>query len=191
MVNYLRRGATEENGDSLGDDRATTSLGKWVRRQGNTVLRLHPRQYLFTRSRYPRVTGCKSQRRRGSRRGVIGSEIHWTRDLIQVTLPSWTLFSAPDRENYRALFSNFYVVTHQSTCSKVVVQCTSYNFVTKVLRKHPLNSLQFYPQDHMMPLLAKVETSLMTDSPTLDPIISHFHTTSCKAQNLYRNKIIG
>jgi hypothetical protein len=43
VVNYLRRDATEENDDSLGDDRVATSPGKWVRRQGNTVLRLHPR----------------------------------------------------------------------------------------------------------------------------------------------------
>jgi hypothetical protein len=94
------------------------------------------------------------------------------------TVPSRTLFSAPDRENCRALFSNFYVVTHQSICSKVVVQCTSYNFVTKVLHKQPLNSPQFYLQVHLMSLLVKIQTSLKTDSPTLDPIISHFHTTS-------------
>jgi hypothetical protein len=60
VVNYLRHDATEENGDSLGDDRVATSPGKWVRQQGNTLLRLHPRRDLFTRGRYPRVTGRES-----------------------------------------------------------------------------------------------------------------------------------
>jgi hypothetical protein len=132
----------------------------------------------FTLSRYLRATGHESQHRQGSRRGAISGEIHWTCDLIQVIIPSRTLFSAPDKENYRALFSNFYVATHQSIYSKVVLQCTIYIFVTKALHKHPLNSPQFDLQDHLMPLLAKVQASLMTDSPILVPIISHFHTTS-------------
>jgi hypothetical protein len=68
MVNFLRRGATGENGGSLDDDRAATSPGKWVR-QGNTVLRLHPRRDLFTKSRYPRVTGRESERE------VTGGEV--------------------------------------------------------------------------------------------------------------------
>jgi hypothetical protein len=34
VVNYLRRGATGENGGSLGDDHATMSPSKWARRQG-------------------------------------------------------------------------------------------------------------------------------------------------------------
>jgi hypothetical protein len=34
MVNYLRRGTTEENDGSLDDDRAATSSSKWAQRQG-------------------------------------------------------------------------------------------------------------------------------------------------------------
>jgi hypothetical protein len=68
------------------------------------VLRLHPRQNLFTRNRYPRVTGRESQRRRESECKVTGGEIHWTCDLLQVTV-QWEVHSVRLTEQFEAPYS--------------------------------------------------------------------------------------
>jgi hypothetical protein len=89
------------------------------------------------------------------------------------------IFVSPSvRATFRALLFSFCVATHSPACIKVFVQCTNYNFVTKILRKHPLNPPQFDRKVHPISLLVKIQSLMMTDSPTLDPIISHFHTTS-------------
>jgi hypothetical protein len=51
------------------------------------VLRLHPRRDLFTRSRYPRVTGRESQLRRESEREVTGGEVQCIYLSFSVTVP--------------------------------------------------------------------------------------------------------
>jgi hypothetical protein len=50
---------TGENGGSLGDYRATTSPGKWVRRQGNIVPQTHPPREIFYP---PRLSTLRSAR---------------------------------------------------------------------------------------------------------------------------------
>jgi hypothetical protein len=66
---------------------------------------------------------------------------HAATSLTQVgTAIGQNSLSLFDRATCSALFSNFCVATHSPACIKVVVQCTSYNFVTKTLLKHPLIS---------------------------------------------------
>jgi hypothetical protein len=69
------------------------------------------------------------------------------------------IFVSPSvRETYRALFFNFCVATHSPAGIKVVVQCTSYNFVTKILLKHPLNPPQFDRKVHLVSLLVNIQS---------------------------------
>jgi hypothetical protein len=48
-----------------------------------------------------------------------------------------------DRTIWRTSFSIFHATTHSLACNNFVVQSTNYNFVTKILLRHPLNSPQF------------------------------------------------
>jgi hypothetical protein len=65
--------------------------------------------------------------------------------------------SLSERATCRALFFNFCVATHSPACIKVVVQCTNYNFVTKILHKHPLNPPQFDRKVHPISQLVKIQ----------------------------------
>jgi hypothetical protein len=65
-------------------------------------------------------------------------------------------FSHSDRATCTALFSNFCVAAHSPACIKVVVQCTSYNFVTNTLLKHSPNPPQFNLKVHPISLMVKI-----------------------------------
>jgi hypothetical protein len=55
-------------------------------------------------------------------------------------------FSRPDRAHLGAICSKFRVVTRPTLCIKVVLQQTSFNFITEVLVKHPLNRAPHGPK---------------------------------------------
>jgi hypothetical protein len=55
-------------------------------------------------------------------------------------------FNRPDRAYLGAIYSKFRVVTRPTFCIKVVVQQTSFNFVTEVLVKHPFNRAPHGPK---------------------------------------------
>jgi hypothetical protein len=99
-------------------------------------------------------------------------------EIFPVTVP-WLSSSVPLSKQLAGPCSSIFVwqLTHPA-CIKVVVQCTNYNIVTRILCKHPLNPPQFGRKVHPISLLVKIQSSMMTDSPTLDPIISHFQIES-------------
>jgi hypothetical protein len=115
----------------------------------------HPKS--FTRHGYPLHTGTN--------RGTAwiaawrSPTARFTESSIWFSHYTIALFiSCSDRTNWSALFFNFCVATNSPTCIKVVVQCTSYNFVTKTLLKHPLNPPQFDLKVHSISLMVKVQS---------------------------------
>jgi hypothetical protein len=92
-------------------------------------------------------------------------QAHGTGDLSDHC--TMAIFVSPSaRATCRVLFFNFCVATHSPAYIKVVVQCTNYIFVTNILRKHPLNPPQFDRKVHLIPLLVKIQSSMMTNCPT-------------------------
>jgi hypothetical protein len=61
---------------------------------------------------------------------------------------------------------------------KVINQYTSSNSIIGTLVIFSLDQAQIGSKVHWGSLLAKFQSSVATDSPTLDPIISHFRTAS-------------
>jgi hypothetical protein len=62
-----------------------------------------------------------------------------TPEIFLVTVP-WLSSSVPLSKQLAGPCSSIFVwqLTHPA-CIKVVVQCTNYNFITRILCKHPLN----------------------------------------------------
>ena len=129
--------------------------GKWVRWPAHGLIR---DQDLFTA-----IVICASERMnynvgedRGSRPPAATGSLNQASGSITV---QWRSSSVPSvRATCRALLSNFCVATHSTTCIKVVVQCTSYNFVTKTLLKHPLNPPQIDLKVHPISLMVKIQS---------------------------------
>jgi hypothetical protein len=67
-------------------------------------------------------------------------------------------FSQPDRAYSGVICSKFRVVTGPTLSIKVVVQQTSFNFVTEVLVKHPLNRAPHGPKVDPIQLISLIST---------------------------------
>jgi hypothetical protein len=81
-----------------------------------------------------------------------------------------------DRTIWRTSFSIFHVTTHSPACINFVVQGTNYNFVTKILLRHPLNSSQFDLKVLPISLVVIIQSLVVTDSPFSCQFISNFCT---------------
>jgi hypothetical protein len=137
---------------------------------------LIPAPRSLTPSHYLRAIGHESHCRRGSQRG--SPVARFTELGIWFSYCTIAIFfRLSDSWTCKALFSNLCVATHSFICSKVVVQCTSYNFATKVLRKHPLNSPQFDHKVHPISLSVRIQSLIVTNSPISCSFISNFCTS--------------
>jgi hypothetical protein len=120
--------------------------------------RPHPRSRSFHRRSLSAPRAHESQRRRGSRRTPTGGD-RFTKYTIWFSYYTMAIFvRLSDRATCSALYSNFYVATHSPACIKLIVQCSSYNFVTKTLLKHPLNSPQFDLKVHPISLVVMIQS---------------------------------
>jgi hypothetical protein len=147
--------------------------GKWLRRPAHGLIR---GQDLFTVGCYPHTRVHESQRRRGSRRRPTGGDM-FTESTIWFSYCTITFFVSPSvQATCRALFSNFCVATHSPVCMKIVVQCTSYNFVIKTLLKHPLNPPANRSQSSSNFTDGQDSVLRLTDSPTSCLFFSNFYT---------------
>jgi hypothetical protein len=119
---------------------------------------VHPSPDIFTLARcYLSLPRHESPRQAWIAAEDHRYQVHGTGDLFGHC--TMAIFVSPFvRATCRALFSNFCVATHSPACIKVVVQCTSYNFGTKTLLKHPLNPLQFDLKVHPISLLVKIQS---------------------------------
>ena len=88
------------------------------------------------------------------------------------------LIRSSDRTIWRTSFSIFHVTIHSLACINFVVQGTNYNFVTKILLRHPLNSPQFDLQVLPISLVVIIQSLVVTDSPFSCQFISHFYIAS-------------
>jgi hypothetical protein len=79
---------------------------------------------------------------------------------------------------WRALFSIFHGTTRSLVCNNIVVQRTNYKFVIKILLSYLLNPSQFYLQILPSSLVAIIQFSMMTDSPSSGWFIFIFYKTS-------------
>jgi hypothetical protein len=119
---------------------------------------VHPSLDLFTPSRrYLSLAWHESPRRARIAAEDHRRQVYGTGDLSDhYTL---VIFVSPSvRATCRASFSKFCVATHSPACIKVVVQCTSYNFVTKTLLNHPLNPPQIDLKVHPISLMVKIQS---------------------------------
>jgi hypothetical protein len=130
--------------------------------------KLIPTPRSFTASSYPRVTEHESQCWHGSRREDHRRRVHSTKDLfIYCTIVIF--ISHSDRATWGALFFNFYVGSYQSICIKVVALHTSFDFVMKILIKHPLDWALLGSRVDPMQLRVWILDWCLTDSPSLSP----------------------
>jgi hypothetical protein len=74
-----------------------------------------------------------------SPRPITSGEVHYTKDLLQCTVPWRCSFSVPDKAIWGVPFSNFYVPTCLSDYIKVVVHHASLNFVIRFLLIPPFD----------------------------------------------------
>jgi hypothetical protein len=111
---------------------------------------------LFTVGRYPHPdrTNRNAGEDHGARPPAVTGSLNPQSGFSYCTMAIFVRRS--DRATCSALFSNFYVETHSPACIKLIVQCTSYNFVTKTLLKHPLNSPQFDLKFHPISLMVTI-----------------------------------
>jgi hypothetical protein len=145
-INVLRRGAPTVNGVHAGDGRSATSPARADEWQSATLLPSSSAARSFTwgslsvfnQAWIMALARIRTQGRR--RRGALhlwSYSVHCT-----IILP----FSQLDRAYLGAICTQFRVVTRSTLCIKVVVQQTSFNFVTEVLVKHPLNQAPHGPK---------------------------------------------
>jgi hypothetical protein len=90
------------------------------------------------------------------------------------TVPSRTLFSAPDRANCRAWFSNLYVATQSTIYRKVDLLQTGFDFIIKILIEFSSNHTEFSLQSLSELTVSPTLTPDPTDSLTLSPFFSKF-----------------
>jgi hypothetical protein len=146
---------------------------KWSRNSEATVTRTHSRRDLFTGEQNllawgtnrddRREFGRKGRRRRGG----------WTRDQVQITVPSDS-FQTPDRTNCNAKISDFRVKTHPSICSKLVVIYINYNSVIAITLNRAVNQTQNRALSSYNFIACEDSDLGWPNSPTLDPIISKY-----------------
>jgi hypothetical protein len=139
---------------------------------------VHPSPDIFTLTRcYLSLPQHKSPRRVRIAVEDDRRQPHDTRDLSGHC--TMAIFVSPSvQATCRALFFNFCVATHspclyQSCCPMYQLQLY-YKDLVQTSTKSP----RFDRKVHLISLLVKIQSPMMTDSPTLDPIISHLHTTS-------------
>jgi hypothetical protein len=100
-------------------------------------------------------------------------QVHGTRDFSgHCTMVIFIRRS--DRTIWSASISIFHVTTHSPAYINFVVQGTNYNFVTKILLIHPLNSPQFDLKVLPLSLVVIIQSLVVTDSPFSCQFISHF-----------------
>jgi hypothetical protein len=146
---------------------------KWSRNSEATLTRTHPWWDLFTGvwNLLAEGTNCDGRRESGreGRRWLGG----WTRDQVQITVPSDS-FQTPDRTNCNAKISDFRVKTHPSICSKLVVLYINYNSAIAITLNRAMNQTQNRALSSYN-FTACVDSELeWPDSPTLDLIISKY-----------------
>jgi hypothetical protein len=102
---------------------------------------------------------------------------HGTGDLYgHCTMPIFIRHS--DSTIWRALFSIFHGTTRSLICNNIVVQRTNYKFVIKILLSYLINPSQFDLQILPSSLVAIIQFSMTTDSPSSGRFIFIFYKTS-------------
>jgi hypothetical protein len=149
----------------------------WPRRDTTTGLAsdyIHPSLDIFTLPRhYLPLLRHESPRRTQIAATDHRCQVHDTVDFSgHCTMVIFIRSS--DRTICRTSFSIFHVTTHSLDCINFVFQCTNYNFVTKILLIHPLNSPQFDLQVLPISLVVIIQSSVVTDSPISCQFISNF-----------------
>jgi hypothetical protein len=109
------------------DERCTPR--RWpIRRLGRTVSRLHPtREIFFPESLFARHQARITMPTWIRVQGSLAARCDAYEDLSFTIVPLWSFIRAPDRVDWEAKFSSFYVENYQPDYSKVIHQYTISN----------------------------------------------------------------